>query len=106
MLGTEYLPIGIYYDIIPVSKWDMYVYIIIINQSISIIQNASSYIAGNICLFHYISFPSRKQFEGAAFLSGTSPKFTTDLSNIMEHLSLVLKIKFPEKIHAFQTKLK
>ena len=41
-------------------------------------------------------------FEGTAFPGGTSPKFTTNLFNIKKHLRLILKMKFPEKIHSFQ----
>ena len=45
-------------------------------------------------IFHFVIF----QYK----LCGTSPKFTANLSNIMEHLSLVLKMKLPEKILAFE----
>ena len=74
----------------------------------------NSYIVGKIVgkswkkLFHFIvfHFHREKRFEGTAFLGGTSPNLTTNLFNIKEPLSLLLKMKLAEKIHAFQIKLK
>ena len=62
----------------------------------------SSYIVGKIvgksCFISCISLPSRKKF----FLGGTSPKLTTNLFNIKEPLSLLLKMKLAEKFTHFK----